>query len=100
VDKTQFQPHMQYTVTLRTPEGASRPASIYVFRTYDPFMVVRQSADGKLHKLAYEDVLLLVDGRKVPPERRYHVPAVMLEEKFWKGRTALEHYASSPGSGK
>jgi len=100
VDKTQFQPHTQYTVTLRTPEGTPRPANLYVFRTYDPFMVVRHSADGKLRKLAYEDVLLVVDAKEVSAEHRYHVPAVMLEEKFWKGRTTLEHYASSPRSGK
>jgi hypothetical protein len=100
VDKTQFQPHTQYTVTLRTPAGMPRPATIYVFRAYDPFLVVRESSDGKLHKLAYEDVLLVVDGREITPQHRYHVPAVLLEEKFWKGRTAVEHYASSPGSGK
>jgi hypothetical protein len=100
VDKTDFEPHTQYTVTLRTSAGLVRPANFYVHRVHNEFMIARLNGDGTMHKLAYADILKVVSMTPVPHERRYHVPPQLLEEQLWRGRSTMQHYASAPRSGK
>ncbi len=100
MNKTRFQPHTAYTVTLAATLERPRPANIYVYRAYEAFLVVRESSDGMLRKLPYENVARIVSESAIPPERRYHVPDALLDEKFWCSRSSLEHYSSSPHAGK
>jgi hypothetical protein len=100
VEKSEFTPQMQYTATLQPEGGPPRAENFYVFRTFEQFMIVRLNADGKLHRLRYADVARIVSARSVSPAQRYHVPAALLEEPLWKSRSTMDHYSSTPRSGK
>ena len=101
MDKSSFKPDTRYTLTLRDPQGKPRPANLYVYRVYDQFMVARStSGDGLVCKIAYADVERVVDETPVPPAERYFLPAAMLDEKNWRDRSVMQHYASAPGRGK
>ena len=77
------------------------PATIYVYRTHDAFMIVRAGGtDGALRKLGYAEVLKTVSAEPVPPAKRRTVPAALLDEKTWRDRTTMAHYSSSPTLGK
>jgi len=101
MDKTDFQPDTRCTIAWRAPDGRVRPASLYVYRVYDGFLVARLTGgDGRLRKITYPEVLKIVAATEVPPDDRYFVPAALLEESFWRDRVAMEHCASSPARGK
>jgi len=101
MDKTAFKTDTRYTLTLRRADGKPEPANLYVYRLYDAFMVARAtSGDGLLRKVAYTDILKLVDEIAVEPELRYLLPNALLEEKNWKDKTEMAVYASSPALGK
>ena len=101
MDKNDFQPDMRYTITWQPPGAQAKPATIYVYRTHDKFMVVRAGgSDGTLRKMGYDEVLKIVMSEPVPPEKRRSLPAALLDEKSWHDRTTMAHYASSPGLGK
>lgn len=101
MDKNRFSPDTRYTLTLRDANGKARPANLYVYRVYDAFMVARSAGeDGLVRKVRYEDVERIVDQAEVPPAERYAMPAAVLDEKAWRGRDTMQHYASSPARGK
>lgn len=101
MNKTDFKPDTRYTITWRAPDGRVQPANLYVYRVYDGFLVARLTgADGLLRKITYPEVLRIVATAEVPANDRYFVPAALLDEKFWRERETLEHYASSPDRGK
>lgn len=101
LDKQDFQEHTRYAVTRRDESGKLRPDTIYVYRMYDEFMIVRRTnSDGRLLKLAYEDVVKIVKTIPVAKEDRFYIPDAVLEEKTWKDRTVMERYSSSPHMGK
>lgn len=101
MDKSSFSSDTRYTLALRDPSGKVRPANLYVYRVYDAFMVARSTGeDGLVRKVRYEDVERIVDRAEVPPAERYALPAAVLDEKAWKGRDTMQHYASSPARGK
>ena len=101
MDKSAFRPDTRYTLTLKDAAGRPRPANLYVYRVYDTFMVARAtSGEGLLRKVAYDDVLKVVDTSEVERERRYFLPAALLDEKNWKDKTEMAVYSSAPGLGK
>lgn len=101
MDKQDFRPDTRYTLTWRDENARLRPLNLYCFRTYDAFMVGREtSGPGLLRRIAYADVAKIVDAREAPSGNRLAVPAALLEEKNWRDRTVLEHYSSSPALGK
>jgi len=101
MDKSSFKPDTRYTLTLRDAAGRPRPANIYVYRVYEQFMVARDtSGDGLVRKVAYDAIDKIVDESAVAPDERYFLPAAVLDEKSWKDRSVMQHYASSPGRGK
>lgn len=101
MNKSDFEPHVRYTVTLRDAQEKLRPANIYVLKLHTDGMVVRMTErDGLLRKLKYEDVILIVKATRVPAAQHYSTPEAVLEEKNWKNRTELQHYASAPHAGK
>jgi hypothetical protein len=101
MDKNDFRPDTRYTITWRDPEGKVRPATFYVYRVHDDFLVARSTgADGLLRKITYPEVLKIVEAKEVEPAARSLVPAALLEQKIWRDRTVMQHYASSPRLGK
>lgn len=101
MQKSDFKPDTRYTLTLRDAGGKPRPANVYVYRVYDEFMIARAAGgDGLVRKLAYDAVERIVDESPVAPEDRYLLPAAVLDEKSWRNRESMQHYASSPGRGK
>lgn len=102
MDKSHFKEDTRYTVTWRdTATGKTRPANFHVLRTYEKFMIVREtSGGGLLRKIAYEDIERIVQEMPVDPAHRYKVPAALLDEKLWRDRSLMEHYFSSPALGK
>ena len=102
MDKSNFKEDTRYTVTWRDPAtGRLRPAHLYVFRTYEKFMIAREtSGAGLLRKIPYEDVVRIVREIPVDKAQRYMVPAAVLEEKLWRDRSAMERYSTSPALGK
>ncbi len=101
MDKSSFKPDMRYTLTLRDERGKARPANLYVYRVYEKFVVARStSGDGLVRKVNYSDIERIVDETAVSPADRYFLPAAVLDEKNWRDRTVMQHYASSPGRGK
>ncbi|MCW5576084.1 MAG: hypothetical protein KIT13_08310 [Burkholderiales bacterium] len=101
MDKSDFQAHTRYTVTWQRPGGRAVPASFYVHRTHNSGMIVRFSgADAALRKIAYAEVLRIVTAEAVPPEQQRSIPAALLDEKTWRDRSEMMHYASSPSRGK
>lgn len=101
MDKSDFHPDTRYTIAWRDPAGNVRPATIYVYRVYDAFMVVRSTGgDALLRKIAYPEVVKIVASQPVAPSERYMVPAAVLDEKNWRDRAVMAHYATSPARGK
>lgn len=101
MDKNDFKPDTRYTVTWRSPDGKVQAANIYVHRAHDHFLVVRfTGADAVLRKITYPEVLKIVAAKAVDPNDRSLVPAALLEETTWRDRVVMEHYSSSPRSGK
>ena len=101
MDKGSFKPNTRYTITWRDPHATLRPANIYVYRVYDPFMIARMiGGDGLLRKIAYEDVVKIVREQPVPPQDQFCIPAAVLDEKAWRECSVIERYSSSPHMGK
>lgn len=101
MDKNSFKPDTRYTITWRDPQGALRPANLYVYRVYDQFLIARMTnGDGLLRKIAYGDVTKIVREQPVSPQDHFFIPAAVLEEKEWRDRSVMERYSSSPNLGK
>jgi hypothetical protein len=101
MDKNDFKPDVRYTLTWRDEHARLRPLNVYCFRTYETFLVGREtSSPGLLRRIAYADVAKIVDARAAAPEDRLAVPGALLDEKHWQDRTVLEHYSSRPAFGK
>jgi hypothetical protein len=101
MDKSDFQADFRYTIAWQPPGGRAMPATIYVYRAHDAFMIVRGGGtDGALRKIGYGEVLKIVAAEPVSPDKRRAVPAALLDEKTWSDRTTMAHYASSPALGK
>lgn len=96
-----FRPDTVCTVVLRDAAGRERPASFYVHRAYPEFFVARAlEAEGLLRKIAYAEVARVLEAREAAPRERRPLPAALLEERLWRERTELQHYASRPDRGK
>jgi hypothetical protein len=101
MDKAAFRPDTRYTLACRDAQGRIRPLNVYVYRTYETFMVAREAgASGLVRKLAYDAVERIVKEAEVAPEARFFLPPGVLDEKNWRDRTVMQHYASAPGRGK
>ena len=101
MDRNDFRPDSRCTVTLRDEGGKPRPANLYVYRVYDGFLVARAAGeDGLVRKIPYDRIERIVAAADVPAADRYALPAAMLDEKAWRDREVMQHYASSPGRGK
>lgn len=101
MEQSDFQSDTHYTVTWQRADGSVVPASFYVHRLHPAWMIVRMSgADAALRRIAYGEILKIVEARAVPPEQRRSVPAALLDEKIWRDRSEMAHYASSPARGK
>ena len=101
MEKKDFQAGTRCTVAWKQPDGLVIPATIYVHRTYDSCMIVRMTgSDGMLRKIAYTDITRIVSTDTVTAENRRTVPAALLDEKTWRDRTEMSHYASSAARGK
>ena len=101
MEKTDFQADTRYTIAWQRPDGRVVPATIYVYRTHDLYMIVRETgADGALRKITYPEVARIVAAEPVAPDQRRTVPAALLDEKAWRDRTVMAHYSSSPALGK
>jgi hypothetical protein len=99
--KQSFKPDTRYTLTWKGETGRERALNVYVYRVYDSFMVAREtSGPGLLRKIAYADVARIVREQPVAPADRYSLPAAVLDEKNWRDRAVMQHYATSPGRGK
>ncbi|MCZ7565265.1 MAG: hypothetical protein M5U08_17025 [Burkholderiales bacterium] len=99
--KQDFAPDTRCTLAWRDERGRARPLNVYVYRAYDGFMVAREtSGAGLVRKIAYSDVVRVVHTQTVPPAARYFLPAAVLDEKNWRDRTSMQHYATAPGLGK
>ncbi len=101
MEKKDFETDTRYTIAWRQPDGNVIPATIYVHRTYDPYMIVRMTgSDAMLRKIVYADITRIVATESVTAENRRTVPAALLDEKTWRDRTEMSHYASSAARGK
>jgi len=101
MDKAAFKADTRYTLTWKDEAGRERPLNVYVYRVYDKFMIVREtSGPGLVRKIAFDDVARIVHEAPVAPEARYFLPAAVLDEKNWRDRAVMQHYASAPGLGK
>lgn len=101
MDKSDFQSDVLYTIAWQPPGGRVIPATIYVYRTHDNFMIVREGGTGGgLRKIGYAEVLKIVSAEPVSPGKRRAIPAALLDEKTWRDRTTMAHYSSSPALGK
>lgn len=101
MNKDAFKPDTRYTLTCKDERGRVRPLNLYVYRVYDKFMVAREtSGSGLLRRIGYEDIERIVDEKPVAEADRFYIPAQTLDEKNWRDRTVMEHYASAPGRGK
>lgn len=101
MEKTDFQADTRYTIAWRHPDGRVIPATIYVYRALDLYMIVRVTGgDGALRKITYPEVARIVSTEVVAPGERRPVPAALLDEKTWRERTVMAHYSSSPARGK
>jgi hypothetical protein len=101
MDKQAFKPDTRYTLACRDARDRVRPLNLYVYRVYDKFMVAREAgATGLVRKIAYDAVERIVKETEVAPEARFFLPAGVLDEKCWRDRSVMQHYASAPGRGK
>jgi hypothetical protein len=93
----EFYPGTRYTIAWRDAAGNVRPATIYVYRVYDAFMIARPTGgDASLRKITYPEVVRIVAAQPVAPSDRYAVPAALLDEKKWGDRVVMARYATSP----
>jgi hypothetical protein len=100
MEKKDFKEHTRCTLTANI-NGKLRPANVYILKLHSDGMVVRLTdKEGILRKIAYEDVAKIVDCKDVPKQNHYATPDIMLTEQNWKGRSEIQHYASSPHMGK
>jgi hypothetical protein len=101
MDRQAFKPDTRYTLACRDAQGRVRPLNVYVYRVYENFMVARESgATGLVRKIPYDEVERIVRASEVAPLERYFLPAGVLDEKNWRDRSVMQHYASAPGRGK
>jgi len=101
MDKSDFNPDSRYTITWRNAAGKVQAGQIYVYRVYDKFLVARMASEaGLLRRIGYDEVAKIVQQTAVLPEQRLALPAALLDEKMWRDRVTMEHYASSPAVGK
>lgn len=101
MDKDDFKPDTRYTITWQPPGGRPAPARIYVHKVHDVFMIARVAgAGGMLRKIAYAEVLKVVDAKTAEAGELRPVPAALLDESAWRDRVVMEHYSSSPQRGK
>jgi hypothetical protein len=101
MDKQDFKPDTRYTLACRDEGGRVRPLNLYVYRVYDTFMIAREtSAGGLVRKIPYAGIERIVKAVEVAPEDRFFLPAGVLDEKNWRDRSTMQHYASAPGRGK
>ncbi|MCG6876953.1 MAG: hypothetical protein LJE97_17830 [Betaproteobacteria bacterium] len=101
MDRAAFKADTRYTLTWRDETGRERPLNVYVYRVYEKFMIVREtSGPGLVRKVAFDDVARIVHETPVPPPARFFLPAAVLDEKNWRERAVMQHYASAPGLGK
>jgi hypothetical protein len=101
MDQAAFKADPRYTLTWKDATGRERPLNVYVYRVHEKFMVVREtSGSGLVRKIVFDDVLKIVHETSVAPEARYLLPAAVLDEKNWRDRDVMQHYASAPGLGK
>jgi hypothetical protein len=101
MDKTAFKPDTRYTLACRDDRERVRALNVYVYRVYDKFMVAREtSAGGLVRKVPYDEVERIVKTVEVAPQDRFFLPAGILDEKNWRDRRTMQHYASAPGRGK
>lgn len=101
MDKAAFKADTRYTLTCKDATGRERPLNVYVYRVYEQFMIVREtSGPGLVRKVACADVVRIVQETPVAPQARYFLPAAVLDEKNWRDRAEMQHYASAPGLGK
>lgn len=101
MDQAAFKADTRYTLTWKDASGRERPLNVYAYRVYEKFMVVREtSGPGLVRKIAFDDVLKIVREKPVALEARYLLPAAVLDEKNWRDRAVMQHYASAPGLGK
>jgi len=99
--KDDFKIDTRYTLTWRDASGRLAPLNLYVYRTYNDFMIAREtSGTGLVRKIAYGDVVKIVHEHAVEPQDRFFLPTQILEEKHWRNRNEMQHYASAPGRGK
>ncbi|KPV41119.1 hypothetical protein AN478_04230 [Thiohalorhabdus denitrificans] len=101
MDRSEFQENTRITVTYKDSNGKLRPGNFYVYKLFDEFMIVRSTDnDGLFRKMPYEDVVKLVKTKKADRSHLFTLPDEMLEERMWKDRDTMFHYASAPGRGK
>lgn len=101
MEKQDFKPDTRYTISWRNPAGKVQPAQIYVYRTHASFMVARMTSEaGVLRRIGYDEILRVAKESPVEPGSRLSLPAALVDEKFWRDRVTLEHYASSAALGK
>lgn len=101
MDKQAFKPDTRYTLACRDEVGRVRPLNVYVYRVYDQFMIAREAgASGLVRKIPYAGVERIVKEQPVAPDERFFLPAGVLDEKAWRDRDVMQHYASAPGRGK
>ena len=101
MDKKDFKQDTRYTVTLRDESGKLRPANLYVMRMHEDGMVVRMTDKAaQLIKLKYDDIVKVVDTKKVDAQDHYTTSEALLTEAHWKGKTSIDHYTTSSHMGK
>jgi hypothetical protein len=101
VNKSDFRPDTRCTITWRNPQGRIQPATVYVLKVGERFLIGRLTGeDALLRRIDYDDVLKIVAVTDVAPIDRYSVSAAMLDEKHWRDRVVMQHYATSPRRGK
>lgn len=101
MEKKDFKENTRYTATVNDENGKARPSKFYVMKLHNDAMIVRiTEKDGALIKVAYQDVLKIVDEQPVPTQNRYYIPEALLAETHWKGRSSMPHYSSMPHAGK
>ncbi|MDH5376715.1 MAG: hypothetical protein OEX00_00155 [Gammaproteobacteria bacterium] len=101
MNKDDFHNHSRYTVTLTDEHGKARPSKFYVLHKLSSSMIVRLTErEGILKKIGYDSVKKIVTQEAVPEQNRISLPPALLEEKFWKDRDEMQHYSSTPHSGK
>ena len=101
MDRSEFKENTRITVTYKDSKGKLRPGNFYVYKLFDDFMVVRRTDnDGLFRKMPYGDVVKIVKSKAADKAHLFYVPDELLEEKMWKDRDTMFHYASAPGRGK